>query len=252
MKRIDYRTYVVSCFHAPIAVFLSYSAMFLVCGEDTNVFNDDKCFNTPRYMHIWCLLNTVAYFMQDLIYLFFVTGDGSAMTYQTYAHHIISILTFYETAFFMNWMMIFGCMLLFVEVSTIFVSARSLMFFHGMQGTLIYNINVAVAFFFFFFGRVVYQIGITAFMGLPWWYVDVTSDKTGSVETFVLIQLAVLVLGSIALNLHWFALLVNTARRALKRMEGEELYASPERKGEGAELVDQRAPKSDDQLWGEL
>ena len=142
-------------FHSPIAVFLSFSSMFLVCGEDKNVFNDDHCYNTPRYMHIWCLLNTVAYFMQDLFYLC-QTGDDSALTLQTYAHHIVSILTFYETAFFMNWMMIFGCMLLFVEISSFFVSARSILFYHGMHGTVIYNINIILTFITFFFGRIVY------------------------------------------------------------------------------------------------
>ena len=62
VKRIDYRSYVISILHSPIAVFLSFSGMFLVCGDDNTVFNDDKCYNTPRYIHIWSLLNTVAYF----------------------------------------------------------------------------------------------------------------------------------------------------------------------------------------------
>jgi hypothetical protein len=121
VKKVEYRTYVLSFFHAPIAVFLACAAMFLVCGDGKNVFNDDMCFNTVRYVHIWSLLNTCAYFFQDLFFYGIVIGDTSPMAYQTYAHHAVAILTFYETAYFMDWMMIFGCMLLFVEISTIFL-----------------------------------------------------------------------------------------------------------------------------------
>ena len=76
----------------------------------------------------------------------------------------------------MNWMMIFGCMLLFIEVSTVFVSARTLLFYHGMQSSLIYNINGIVALIMFFLSRIVYQIGITLVMGLPYYIRDVTKD----------------------------------------------------------------------------
>ena len=61
-KKVEYRTYVLSFFHAPIAVFLAIAAMYMVCPEGKNVFNDEVCFNTVRYVHIWSLLNTCAYF----------------------------------------------------------------------------------------------------------------------------------------------------------------------------------------------
>ena len=76
----------------------------------------------------------------------------------------------------MNWMMIFGCMLLFIEISTVFVSARTLLFYHGMQSSLIYNINGIVALIMFFLSRIVYQIGITLIMGLPYYIRDITKD----------------------------------------------------------------------------
>ena len=76
----------------------------------------------------------------------------------------------------MNWMMIFGCMLLFIEISTVFVSARTLLFYHGMQSSLIYNINGIVCLIMFFLSRIVYQIGITLIMGLPYYIRDITKD----------------------------------------------------------------------------
>ena len=142
--------------HAPIAVFLAFSAMILVCEDGKTVFNDKECWMTPRYVHVWALLNTCAYFMQDLFFLIFVIGDTSAFAYQTYAHHVIAILTFYETAFYLDWMMIFGCLLLFVEISTIFLSTRTLMFYHGMDKCMLYNINALLTFVTFLFGRVIY------------------------------------------------------------------------------------------------
>ena len=76
----------------------------------------------------------------------------------------------------MNWMMIFGCMLLFIEISSVFVSARTLLWYHGMQSSLIYNINGIVALIMFFLSRIVYQIGITLIMGLPYYIRDITKD----------------------------------------------------------------------------
>ena len=76
----------------------------------------------------------------------------------------------------MNWMMIFGCMLLFIEISSVFVSARTLLWYHGMQSSLIYNINGIICLIMFFLSRIVYQIGITLIMGLPYYIRDVTKD----------------------------------------------------------------------------
>ena len=160
--------------------------------------------------------------MQDLIYLCFISGDGSALTIQTYVHHIVAIMTFYETAFFMDFMMIFGCMLLFVEFSTVFLSARTLFFFHGMQNTLIYNINGILTFVTFFLARVVYMNGITIFLGIPSVYDKISNKNMSTLEVAVVIQLIVLVIGSIALNMHWFMLMLNTMKRAFKRLMGGE------------------------------
>ena len=221
-KRVEYRTYVLSLFHAPIAVFLSFSAISLVCGENETVFDSDKCFSTPRYIHIWSLLNTVAYFMQDLFFLIFVIGDTSAFAFQTYAHHAIAILTFYETAFYLDWMMIFGCLLLFVEISTIFLSLRTLMFNHGYDKIMFYNLNSILLFFTFLFGRVIYQVAITFMLALPKLYDEVDKKSMTYLKMAVCLQLALMVFGSIALNLYWFILMINTVMRALKRMSQPE------------------------------
>ena len=243
VKRVEYRTYCLSLFHAPIAVFLSFSAMVLVCGENETVFDNDQCFSTPRYIHIWSLLNTVAYFMQDLFFLIFVIGDTTTMGYQTYAHHAIAILTFYETAFYLDWMMIFGCLLLFVEISTIFLSLRTLMFNHGYDKTMFYNVNSLLLFFSFLFGRVIYQVVITFMLAMPKLYDEADKKSMTYMKMAVCLQLALMVFGSIGLNLYWFLLMINTVIRAIKRMGESE---TPKGDIEVQKLVKPGQIKSDD------
>ena len=43
-----------------------------------------------------------------------------------------------------------------------------------------------------------------------------------TLQIAVSLQLAIMVIGSIALNLHWFVLMLNTALRAMKRIGGVE------------------------------
>lgn len=51
--------------------------------------------DTVRYVHIWALLNTCGYFISDFFWLFFVIKGDSTLDYQTYAHHLIAVFTFY-------------------------------------------------------------------------------------------------------------------------------------------------------------
>ena len=94
-KKAEYRCYITSPIHAVGCVILSTIAMFYICGEGRTVFNSDECMNTVRYVHIWALLHTCGYFLVDFFFLFFVIKGTSALDYQTYAHHIVAVVTFY-------------------------------------------------------------------------------------------------------------------------------------------------------------
>lgn len=131
-KRIEYRTYVVSPIHSLLCVILSTISMFYICPDGKTVFNSDVCMNTPRYIHVWALLHSCGYFIVDFCFFFFLVGGRTTLDYQTYAHHIIATLTFYQTLYFMDFMIVFGVMLLFMEISSIFLSFRWLMFKHDM------------------------------------------------------------------------------------------------------------------------
>jgi hypothetical protein len=58
--------------------------MFFVCGlnpkgGNITVFNSEQCFTTPRYLHIWALLNSCGYFYVDFVYMCFVVAEHTAL-----------------------------------------------------------------------------------------------------------------------------------------------------------------------------
>jgi len=68
----------------------------------------------------------------------------------------------------MDFMVVFGVMLLFQEVSTTYVSMRWLLYKHKMNNTTTYNINALIAFLTFLIFRLIYQIYITFFLAMDW------------------------------------------------------------------------------------
>ena len=131
-KKTEYRTNVVSITHSFGCLLFCTWGCFFVCEEGKTVFNDDKCINTVRYVHVWALLHTCSYFLLDAWILCFVVKGFAPLDIQTYAHHLILALTFYQTLYFMDYMCVFGVMMLYMEISTIFMNMRTLLFHHGM------------------------------------------------------------------------------------------------------------------------
>ena len=82
-------------------------------------------------------------------------------------HHALGAFVFYETLLFMDFCVVFGTMLLFTEVSTIFMSIRYLLYVHDMSSTIWYYGNVVVMFLVYLIGRLYYQVYISIVLGLP-------------------------------------------------------------------------------------
>ena len=102
---------------------------------------------------------TCGYLVTDWILLQFVIGVRSAIDKQTIAHHTISFVTMYAAFWQQDYTVVFGTMLLFVEISTLFVTARWLMFAHDMKGGHpLQSANSFALFITFIFGRVFYQL----------------------------------------------------------------------------------------------
>mmetsp|Transcript_21647 Transcript_21647/g.15486 ORF Transcript_21647/g.15486 Transcript_21647/m.15486 type:complete len:93 (+) Transcript_21647:453-731(+) len=79
-----------------------------------------------------------------------------------YIHHSLSIINFYGTISLMNFTLVFGTMLVFTEISTIFLSFRWLLFKHNKGQSCTMQVNTIIIFFTFLFGRWLFQL-ITSF-----------------------------------------------------------------------------------------
>ena len=217
VKMTEYRTYWTSIFHAIGGFTLAIIAMFYICGDGKTVFNNDECMNTPRYIHVWALLHTNGYMLQDFAWVWFHIKGNSALDWQTYAHHLVAVITFYQTLYFMDFMMVFGVMLLFTEVSSVFVSTRYLLFTHGYAETIFYAVNAILLFLSFFFCRIIYEAYIILFIGLPWVYREYQKKNLTLYQASVVTELITMVILSYVLNFHWFKLMCKMILRVINR-----------------------------------
>ena len=163
-----------------------------------------------------------------------------------YAHHIIGAITFYQTLFFMDFMVVFGVMLLFQEVSTTYVSMRWLLHKHKLNNTSAYNINQLVTFVTFLVFRLIYQIYITFFLAMDWIVKEIQNKNMETFQIVCVIEMTLMVTLSIILNLYWMHLMCKMAQRTMSRMNTPEQEGQPKANVEKVELIDQNAIKSDD------
>lgn len=151
-----YKSYVTSILHAIGCVVFATLAIYGVCPGEETAFNSPHCVSTVRHLHVWSLLHTCGYFLSDFLVIWFLIKGDTTMDHQTLWHHALGAFVFYETLLFMDFCLVFGTMLLFIECSTIFMSIRYFLYTHDMSNTMWYYANVAVMFLVFLFGRLVY------------------------------------------------------------------------------------------------
>ena len=155
-KQTEYRSYLLSPIHSLVAVLFSVLGTYYIC-DDGNIFTNNECMNTPRYIHIWALQHTCAWFIVDSFFIGVIIGGTSPFDLQMYAHHFVSVFTWYSTLYFMNFTVVYASAILFVEVSTVFIAIRWLMYTHNLQDSIFTSINTVVTFFAFLFGRFLYM-----------------------------------------------------------------------------------------------
>lgn len=213
-RQVHYRTFVISPFHNIGACVFAVFAMFYVCGDNAagekiTVFNTPECFETCRYLHVWALLHTCGYFIVDIIYTALVINEHSDLDKQMYGHHILSALSFYLTFLYMNWITVFCCLIMFVEISSTYVCVRWLLYTHKAQNSWVSSVNAMFLFFTFLFGRLIFQLYITIAFAAPWYYVTYMDGAVllwwmYVVNTILLSSLAL----SIGMNIYWMALII--------------------------------------------
>ena len=140
--------------------------------------------------------------------------------------------TFYQTLYFMDFMIVFGVMLLFTEISTPFLSGRWLFFTHNNTQSKWYQANILCLFLSFLGGRVIYQFYIVLFYGADWVYAEYMKRNLTVYQGLVVTEMAVMVILSIALNSYWLWLMIKMIIRVVKRA-----LSPPEEDIEKVELV---------------
>ena len=153
--------------HATIAFLFTLIAIYCICGTDEQTgerltcFNSDDCFEKPRVWHIITQMHSNAHFLVDFIYSVVGVARHNATDYQMYAHHLLALASGLVTLHFMNFSVVFGVMLLFMEISTPFVSGRWLLYTHGYGHHIITQIDCALIFWTFLLGRLWFQFVVT-------------------------------------------------------------------------------------------
>ena len=133
-------------------------------------------------------------------------------------HHALGAIVFYETLLYMDFCVVYGTMLLFTEVSTIFTSARYFLYTHDLGTSNYYYANGIILFFVFLIGRLYYQVYITFALGVPYLVKESELGKIEPLSYFVILQMACIVVGSLVLNFYWFYLMCKMIARILKRL----------------------------------
>ena len=118
----------------------------------------------------------------------------------------------------MDFMVVFGVMLLFQEVSTTYVSMRWLLYKHKLDKTTAYNINGLIAFLTFLVFRLIYQIYITFFLAMDWIVAEIQKQNMTTLQIACVLEMTIMVALSIVLNMYWMWLMFNMARRSAARL----------------------------------
>lgn len=73
-----------------------------------------------------------------------------------HVHHMLSVVTLYSSLWFMNFTVVFSVMVLFIEISTVFVCFRWLLYKHNLSKSFLATINTFIGALFFLFGRLTF------------------------------------------------------------------------------------------------
>ena len=107
-------------------------------------------------------------------------------------------------------------MLLVVEVSTIFMNVRWLLFEHGYGQSTYYAVNAILLFFFFILTRIIYMPYILVLCS-GYIYDEYGKKGVGYYKGFVITELIIMVCLSMVLNGYWFWLMCKMICRVLSK-----------------------------------
>ena len=136
-------------------------------------------------------------------------------------------MTFYLTIAMMNFTTVFGTMLLFIELSSLFLSFRYLLFKHDLGQSPLSSVNSILFVVTFGLARIVYQSYLILVMGFPNIIREFVKNNNGTIEPLAwwkkafYVEMIFLLVLSMAINFWWFYLIVGQAKRALGRLSSK-------------------------------
>ena len=152
----DYRMQVNALIHAALATIFALYGLFLACPDEQTFFNSEECRLVPRNCHVWTVFFTAGYLVVETVFIWKYLGMDSAIDRQTFLHHIVAFVNFYLAFWEQDFTVTIGSACILMEMSTIFVVTRWLLFKHGYKGTTLQALNSVMLFCTFIFGRVLY------------------------------------------------------------------------------------------------
>lgn len=139
-----------------------------------------------------------------------------------YVHHIVALVSFFLTFYFMNYTLVFGVMVLFTEISSAYISMRWLFYTHSSGNSTYSKLNTFWAAITFFLGRLVFQNCILFAMGTPLYFEQWKSGTLTWFGGFILIEFGLAISASTLMNCFWMYLIVLTVSRMLKRSSDDQ------------------------------
>jgi hypothetical protein len=130
-----------------------------------------------------------------------------------HAHHLISLVSFFITLHFNNFTVVFGIMLLHMEISTTYICIRWLLYTHKLERTTLSKVNLGMGAFTFLFGRLCFQIYISLAFGFPMLFNQIAVSSFS--EILLLLFLFSAILLSIVMNSYWMWLIIRQIVRVI-------------------------------------
>jgi hypothetical protein len=134
-----------------------------------------------------------------------------------YIHHAVSVVNFYGTLVFMNFTVTFGVLMLFTEISTIFICLRWFLYTHGYGHSCFAMVNTIIVFFAFLLCRVTFQVFAVFGYGLPLLVQQFKSETMNWWQVTLMLEMAAAILASVLLNAFWMGLIIHQVVRMVNR-----------------------------------
>ena len=163
--------------HGCLSTYLGFYSLYYTCDgweEGKTALDNIDCFWNPKDIHYKIMLNSAGYLIFDFILYFFLVGATGTLANQTYAHHILATLGFFTCCYIKEFGVVFSCISLVLELSTIFLNIRWFTFEFKIESKIVPLVNSSLLTISYIIVRIIYQTYISFTIAYPWSYKMIT------------------------------------------------------------------------------